>query len=192
MKKKVTFPSDKCCFGATVIRGKGWSKDRGGRRRGSLFLPAILEVGFNHPPEAELSPDLSRDRRVITTRWINTGVVKVKWCYVARCYWTRPVKIHDTDTFSRSSSGPRFRLRPGRDPRRGSSVEALLSTVSRAGCSSLPLSLTQSSRLSDTRRELRCSSQFKTAKSCGSYYHTSLFNLTATQHLQIKNKWWVR
>lgn len=135
--------------GKRMIQGQGWEKTRDE----GLCLLAILEAGFNPPPpEAELSPELSRDRRVITTRWINTGVVKVKWCYVARCYWTRPVKIHDTDTFSRSSSSPRCRLRPR--PRRGSSVEAFLSTVSRAGCSSFPLSLTQSSRLSDTRRAL--------------------------------------
>lgn len=84
---------------------------------GALCLPTILQAGFKQPPEAELRTDLSRDCCEITTRWINTRVVKVKWCYVARCYWTRPVEIHDTDTFFPPFHWPLLRAgTPCRDP----------------------------------------------------------------------------
>lgn len=134
---------------------------REGTRRGSLCLLAILRAGFKQPPEAERSPDLSRDRSAITTRWINTRVVKVKWCYVVRCYWTRPVKIHDTDTLSRPPPAPAAGWDPAVIPRRGSSVEAFahsadepsLLTVNRAAASNIPLSLAQSRGPSGTRRE---------------------------------------
>lgn len=48
------------------------------RRPGSLCLPVILPSGFKQPREAEPSRAPSCDRAVITTRWINTSVVKVK------------------------------------------------------------------------------------------------------------------
>lgn len=93
------------------------------RRLGSLCLSVILPG-----PEAEPSWALSCDRSVITARWINTCVVKVKWCYVVRGYWTWHVTLHDTDTFSALPlvSAPRLRLRlsPAEIPRRRSSVEA--------------------------------------------------------------------
>lgn len=105
-------------FRATVIKDDPRTGVREGTRRGALCLLAILQARFKAPPEAELSPDLSRDHGAITTRWINTRVVKVKWCYVVRCYWTWPVKIHDTDTLSRPLPAPRCRMRPCRDPKK--------------------------------------------------------------------------
>lgn len=69
--------------------------------------------------EAELSQALGCDGGVITTRWINICVVKVKWCYVVPCYWTWPVTLHDTTPFhalplSLLQTG--LRLRPCNDP----------------------------------------------------------------------------
>lgn len=74
----------------------GWEKTRD---EGAFVSRRYYRLDSSSPPEAEPSPDLSRDRGVITTRWINTRAVKVKWCYVARCYWTRPVERHDTIPF---------------------------------------------------------------------------------------------
>lgn len=192
--KNTTLPS-KHCFQATEKRGKRGSKDRvkEDTRQGCLCLPAILQAGFQKPPEAELSPDLSRDRTSITTRWINTRVVKVKWCYVARCYWTRPVKIHDIDTFSRP---PRPLLQAETLPRPAEKGQVLEPSPTRQMnhlCSrwigQQPLSLTQSRRPSDTRGEFPdVPVNVTQQKSCDSYYLASHFNIRAVRYLQITTR----
>lgn len=83
--------------GKRRIHGHGCEKTQG---EGVFVSRQYCRLDSNSPPEAELSPDLSCDHSLITTKWINTRVVKVKWCYVARCYWTRPVRIRDTHTSS--------------------------------------------------------------------------------------------
>lgn len=87
------------CSTDKVVRGEGWSKDRVKKQKGRISLSSSNIVRWNQTaPEAELSQALSCDRGAITTRWINTSVVKVKWCYVVRCYWTWRLTLHDTDT----------------------------------------------------------------------------------------------
>lgn len=99
----------------------------------SLF-PTNIAEWIQTVPEAELCWALSCDCSVITTRWINTCVVKVKWCYVVRCYWTWHITLHDTDTFFCPSSFLCSRwgwgVGPAVIPRRGSSVEAFASAGS--------------------------------------------------------------
>lgn len=148
----VTFPLDGHCFRATVIREKNDPRTgvREDTRRGSLCLQAIIQAGFKQPPKAELSPDLSRDRSMITARWINTRVVKVKWCYVACCYWTRPVKIHDTDTFSRPPLDPAAGWKPCCDPKKRSCVEAFAHSRWSVSAHGEPCWLQQLSIISDT------------------------------------------
>lgn len=118
------------------IQGQGWEKTW---RKGVFVSWQYYKLDSNSRSRAE--PDLSRDRRLITTRWINTCVVKVKWCYVARCYWTRPVKIHDTDTFSRPLQPLLQAEALLWSPEKGQVLELSptrlsVLTVKRAGCSS--------------------------------------------------------
>lgn len=116
-----------------VVWGKGWSKDRVKQKAWISLSPSNIAGWIQTAPEAELSRALSCDRSMIT-RWINTCVVKVKWCYVVRCYWTCHVTLHDTDTFFCPSSFLCCRLGwgwgPTMIPRRGSSTEAFIYSAS--------------------------------------------------------------
>lgn len=91
--------SSKCCSNSSGL-GRRMAQGQGSKTAGlAAFLSLTNKVGWiQAAPEAKLSRALSCDRAVIT-RWINTCVVEVKWCYVAACYWTWRVTIHDTDTF---------------------------------------------------------------------------------------------
>lgn len=173
---------------------KGEKDDpRTGVRRESLCLPAILQAGFQQAPEAESSPDLSLDHSVITTGRINTRVVKVKWCYVVRCYWTRPVKIHDADTLFRPPLAPAAGRDPAVFPRRGSSVEA---SLGRWSISAQPCWKQQLSTVSDTiwrtiwyqEGVCRRAGRYNATESRDSYYLASLFNIRAAQYMQISNR----
>ena len=86
-------------LGKRMIQGQGLKK-----QKASISLsPSNIAGWIQTAPEAELSRALSCDRTVITS-WINTCVVKVKWCYVVRCYWTWRVTLHDTDTLPSAPS----------------------------------------------------------------------------------------
>lgn len=102
-----------------MIQGRGVRKRHGAQ---ISLSPGDIARRIQTAREAELSRALSCDRGAITTRWINTRVVKVKWCYVARCYWTWRVTLHDTDTLAHPHEPPApsplqvgLRLRPHND-----------------------------------------------------------------------------
>lgn len=105
-----------------VPEEKDGPRTRGEERAQISLSPGDIARRIQTAREAELSRALSCDGGAITTRWINTRVVKVKWCYVARCYWTWRVTLHDTDTLPHPHAPPApsplqvgLRLRPHND-----------------------------------------------------------------------------